>query len=99
MDSVCSAGYADLTLWYVVALARNGMTTLAVQFLERIYETMEGGSPKNTFRASSANGSTEDRSPTAACISPWTSAKYLWAWPNRRWLDGYRTSGRPHLAR
>src|SRR6202011_6053265 len=40
--------WPDLTLWFIVALARNGMTNLAVQFLEKIYLTMEGGSAKNT---------------------------------------------------
>jgi len=32
-------------------------------------------------------------------LSPWTSAKYLWAVAETVCgLDGYRTSGRPHIA-
>jgi hypothetical protein len=92
--------WPDLTLWYVVALARNGMTDLAVHFLDAIYAAMEGGSPRNTVPGEFAEwfdgGSLSNR---GMYLSPWTGAKYLWAVAETvGGLDGYRTSGRPHLA-
>jgi glycogen debranching enzyme len=92
--------WPDLTLWYVVALARNGMTDEAVHFLDAIYGAMEGGSPRNTvpgeFGEWFDGGSLSNR---GMYLSPWTGAKYLWAVAETvGGLDGYRTSGRPHLA-
>ncbi|MEO6834933.1 MAG: amylo-alpha-1,6-glucosidase [Candidatus Tumulicola sp.] len=92
--------WPDLTLWYVVALARNGMTDAAVHFLEATYKAMEGGSPRNTvpgeFGEWFDGGSLSNR---GMYLSPWTGAKYLWAVAETvGGLDGYRTSGRPHLA-
>jgi glycogen debranching enzyme len=92
--------WPDLTLWYVVALARNGMTDEAVHFLDVIYAAMEGGSPRNTvpgeFGEWFDGGSLSNR---GMYLSPWTGAKYLWAVAETvGGLDGYRTSGRPHLA-
>jgi hypothetical protein len=92
--------WPDLTLWYVVALARNGMTDAAVNFLGAIYAAMEGGSPRNTVPGEFAEwfdgGSFSNR---GMYLSPWTGAKYLWAVAETvGGLDGYRTTGRPHLA-
>ena len=92
--------WPDLTLWYVVALARNGMTDDAVRFLAATYAAMEGGSPRNTVPGEFAEwfdgGSLSNR---GMYLSPWTGAKYLWAVAETvGGLDGYRTSGRPHLA-
>ena len=92
--------WPDLTLWYVVALARNGMTDEAVHFLSATYAAMEGGSPRNTVPGEFAEwfdgGSLSNR---GMYLSPWTGAKYLWAVAETvGGLDGYRTSGRPHLA-
>jgi hypothetical protein len=92
--------WPDLTLWYAVALARNGMTDESVHFLEIVYETMEAGSPRNTvpgeFGEWFDGGSFSNR---GMYLSPWTGAKYLWAVAETvGGLDGYRTSGRPHLA-
>jgi hypothetical protein len=92
--------WPDLTLWYAVALARNGMTDAAVHFLEATYKAMEGGSPRNTVPGEFAEwfdgGSLSNR---GMYLSPWTGAKYLWAVAETvGGLDGYRTSGRPHLA-
>jgi glycogen debranching enzyme len=91
--------WPDLTLWYVVALARNGMIEDAVRFLSAIYGVMEGGSPRNTvpgeFGEWFDGGSLTNR---GMYLSPWTSAKYLWAVAETvGGLNGYRTSGRPHL--
>jgi glycogen debranching enzyme len=92
--------WPDLTLWYAVALARNGMTDEAVHFLDVTYKAMEGGSPRNTVPGEFAEwfdgGSLSNR---GMYLSPWTGAKYLWAVAETvGGLDGYRTSGRPHLA-
>lgn len=91
--------WPDLTLWFVVALARNGMTNEAVHWLEAIYDTMEGGSARNTvpgeFGEWFDGGSLTNR---GMYLSPWTGAKYLWGVAETvGGLDGYRTSGRPHL--
>jgi hypothetical protein len=92
--------WPDLTLWYVVALARNGFIEQATQFLDAIYQTMEGGAARNTVPGEFAEwfdgGSLTNR---GMYLSPWTGAKYLWAVAETiGGLDGYRTSGRPHLA-
>jgi hypothetical protein len=92
--------WPDLTLWYAVALARNGMADDCVHFLRIVYEAMEGGSPRNTvpgeFGEWFDGGSLSNR---GMYLSPWTGAKYLWAVAETvGGLDGYRTSGRPHLA-
>jgi hypothetical protein len=92
--------WPDLTLWFVVALARNGSIDLGVHFLEAIYATMEAGSERNTvpgeFGEWFDGGSLTNR---GMYLSPWTGAKYLWAVAETvGGLDGYRTSGRPHLA-
>ncbi|MBV8372998.1 MAG: hypothetical protein JOY69_07030, partial [Candidatus Eremiobacteraeota bacterium] len=92
--------WPDLTLWFAVALARNGSTDDAVHFLAATYGAMEGGSPRNTVPGEFAEwfdgGSLSNR---GMYLSPWTGAKYLWAVAETvGGLDGYRTSGRPHLA-
>jgi len=89
-----------LTLWFVVALARNGLAAEAVRFLEAIYASMEGGTSRNTvpgqFGEWFDGGSLTNR---GMYLSPWTGAKYLWAVAETVCgLDGYRTSGRPHLS-
>ena len=91
--------WPDLTLWYAYALARNGMVDRCVSFLDIIYETMEAGSPRNTvpgeFGEWFDGGSLSNR---GMYLSPWTGAKYLWCVAETiGGLDGYRTSGRPHL--
>ncbi|HEY5258203.1 MAG TPA: amylo-alpha-1,6-glucosidase [Candidatus Baltobacteraceae bacterium] len=91
--------WPDLTLWYVVALSRHGMIEEATRFLSAIYETMEGGSARNTvpgeFGEWFDGGSLTNR---GMYLSPWTSAKYLWGVAETvGGLNGYRTSGRPHL--
>jgi hypothetical protein len=92
--------WPDLTLWFVVALARNGAPNDAVHWLERVYDAMEGGVTRNSVPGQFAEwfdgGSLTNR---GMYLSPWTSAKYLWAVAETVCgLDGYRTSGRPHLA-
>jgi hypothetical protein len=92
--------WPDLTLWFAVALARNGMTDDAVHFMSVVYAAMEGGSPRNTVPGEYGEwfdgGSLSNR---GMYLSPWTGAKYLWAVAETvGGLDGYRTSGRPHLA-
>jgi hypothetical protein len=92
--------WPDLTLWFVVALARNGAHAEAASRLEAIYETMEAGAPRNTVPGQFAEwfdgGSLTNR---GMYLSPWTGAKYLWAVAETVCgLDGYRTSGRPHIA-
>ena len=89
-----------MTLWYAVALARNGLADESVHFLKIVYEAMEGGSPRNTvpgeFGEWFDGGSLSNR---GMYLSPWTGAKYLWAVAETvGGLNGYRTSGRPHLA-
>jgi hypothetical protein len=92
--------WPDLTIWFAVALARNGMTDEAVNFLNGLYAAMESGSPRNTVPGEFAEwfdgGSLSNR---GMYLSPWTGAKYLWAVAETvGGLNGYRTSGRPHLA-
>ena len=92
--------WPDLTLWFAVALARNGFVTDAAAWLERVYETMEAGASRNTVPGEFAEwfdgGSLTNR---GMYMSPWTGAKYLWAVAETVCgLDGYRTSGRPHLS-
>ena len=92
--------WPDLTLWFAFALARNGMTDHAIRWLEGVYEAMEAGSTRNTVPGEFAEwfdgGSLTNR---GMYLSPWTSAKYLWVIAETvGGLDGYRTTGRPHLA-
>jgi hypothetical protein len=92
--------WPDLTLWFAVALARNGAPGAAAHWLEAIYETMEAGAPRNTVPGQYGEwfdgGSLTNR---GMYLSPWTGAKYLWAVAETVCgLDGYRTSGRPHIA-
>ncbi len=92
--------WPDLTLWFAVALARNGAERLAAHWLEAIYTSMEGGAARNTVPGEFAEwfdgGSLTNR---GMYLSPWTGAKYLWAVAETVCgLDGYRTSGRPHIA-
>jgi hypothetical protein len=92
--------WPDLTLWFAVALARNGAHAEAAHWLETIYATMEAGAPRNTVPGQFAEwfdgGSLTNR---GMYLSPWTGAKYLWAVAETVCgLDGYRTSGRPHIA-
>jgi glycogen debranching enzyme len=92
--------WPDLTLWFAVALARNGGPRQAVHWLEAIYETMEAGAARNTvpgqFGEWFDGGSLTNR---GMYLSPWTGAKYLWAVAETVCgIDGYRTSGRLHIA-
>lgn len=92
--------WPDLTLWFAVALARNGAHRDAVHWLEAIYDSMEAGASRNTVPGQFAEwfdgGSQTNR---GMYLSPWTGAKYLWAVAETVCgLDGYRTSGRPHIA-
>lgn len=92
--------WPDLTLWFAVALARNGAHREAAHWLEVIYESMEAGASRNTvpgqFGEWFDGGSLTNR---GMYLSPWTGAKYLWAVAETVCgLDGYRTSGRPHIA-
>lgn len=92
--------WPDLTLWCAASLSRNGMPDEAVHYLGAVYAAMEGGSTCNTVPGEFAEwfdgGSLSNR---GMYLSPWTSAKYLWAVAETiGGLDGYRTSGRPHLA-
>ena len=73
--------WPDLTLWFAVALARNGMTDEAVHFLEAIYASMEARHARATrcpgqFGEWFDGGSLTNR---GMYLSPWTGAKYLWA--------------------
>ncbi len=91
--------WPDLTLWFVMCLARNGFTDKAVHWMEAIYDAMEAGAVRNTvpgeFGEWFDGGSLTNR---GMYLSPWTGAKYLWAIAETiGGLDGYRTSGRPHL--
>ena len=91
--------WPDLTLWFVVALARNGWPTQAGRWLEAVYATMEEGVARNTVPGQFAEwfdgGSLTNR---GMYLSPWTGAKYLWAVAETLCgLQGYRTSGRPHF--
>ncbi len=92
--------WPDLTLWFAVALARNGAHHEAAHWLEVIYETMEAGAARNTVPGQYGEwfdgGSLTNR---GMYLSPWTGAKYLWAVAETVCgLDGYRTSGRLHIA-
>ncbi len=92
--------WPDLTLWFAVALARNGSIDLCARWLEAIYAAMEEGAPRNAVPGQFAEwfdgGSLTNR---GMYLSPWTGAKYLWAVAETVCgIDGYRTSGRPHLA-
>lgn len=92
--------WPDLTLWFAVALARNGSIDACAHWLEAIYATMEEGSRRNTVPGQFAEwfdgGALTNR---GMYLSPWTGAKYLWAVAETVCgLDGYRTSGRPHLS-
>jgi hypothetical protein len=92
--------WPDLTLWFAVALARNGAHGEAVRWLEQIYESMEAGATRNTVPGQFAEwfdgGSLTNR---GMYLSPWTGAKYLWAVAETVCgIDGYRTSGRLHIA-
>ena len=92
--------WPDLTLWFAHALARNGFVDECVHFLTITYAVMEGGSPRNTvpgeFGEWFDGGSLANR---GMYLSPWTGAKYIWAIAETiGGLDGYRTSGRPHLS-
>ncbi len=91
--------WPDLTLWFAVSLARDGFVEECVHFLDIVYATMEVGSARNTvpgeFGEWFDGGSLANR---GMYLSPWTSAKYLWAVAETvGGLNGYRTSGRPHL--
>lgn len=92
--------WPDLTLWFAVALAKNGFVREGAYWLEAIYASMEEGSRRNTVPGQFAEwfdgGSLTNR---GMYLSPWTGAKYLWAVAETVCgLDGYRTSGRPHLS-
>lgn len=91
--------WPDLTLWFAVALARDGFVAECVHFLDIVYAAMEVGSARNTvpgeFGEWFDGGSLANR---GMYLSPWTGAKYLWAVAETiGGLNGYRTSGRPHL--
>ncbi len=91
--------WPDLTLWFAVSLARDGFIEECVHFLTIVYAAMEVGSARNTvpgeFGEWFDGGSLANR---GMYLSPWTSAKYLWAVAETvGGLNGYRTSGRPHL--
>ena len=92
--------WPDLTLWFTVALARNGFVEAAAQWLEATYVAVEQGAARNAVPGQFAEwydgGSFTNR---GMYLSPWTGAKYLWAVAETVCgLDGYRTSGRPHLS-
>lgn len=92
--------WPDLTLWFAVALARNGMVRECAEWLRRVYATMEMGNRSNVVPGQFAEwfdgGSLTNR---GMYLSPWTGAKYLWAVAETLCgLDGYRTSGRLHIA-
>ncbi|GAC1532679.1 MAG: hypothetical protein NVS2B8_21550 [Vulcanimicrobiaceae bacterium] len=92
--------WPDLTLWFAVALARNGFENEGAHWLEAIYATMEEGARRNAVPGQYAEwfdgGSLTNR---GMYMSPWTGAKYLWAVAETVCgLDGYRTSGRPHFS-
>ena len=87
--------WPDLTLWFAVALARNGFPDEGGALLETIYTAMEEGARRNTVPGQFAEwfdgGSLTNR---GMYMSPWTSAKYLWAVAETVCgLDGYRSSG------
>jgi hypothetical protein len=87
--------WPDLTLWFVTALARNGMHREAVKRLTLLAETMEAGTSRNTVPGQFAEwydgGSLVNR---GMYLSPWTGAKYLWAVAETiGGFDGYRLDG------
>ncbi len=91
--------WPDLTLWFAVALARNGFREEAAHWLMAIYDSMEAGASRNTVPGQFAEwfdgGSLTNR---GMYMSPWTSAKYLWAVAETVCgLDGYRTGALPHI--
>ncbi len=91
--------WPDLTLWFAVALARNGLADACVERLETIYATMEEGARRNAVPGQFAEwfdgGSLTNR---GMYLSPWTGAKYLWAVIETVCgFDGYRTSEELHL--
>ena len=92
--------WPDLTIWFAVALARNGTPGAAAHWLRIIYRTVEEGAARNAvpgqFPEWFDGGSLTNR---GMYMSPWTSAKYLWAVAETLMgLDGYRTTGRFHIA-
>lgn len=92
--------WPDLTLWFAVALARNGSPGQAAHWLQAIYAAVEAGAARNTVPGQFAEwfdgGSLTNR---GMYMSPWTSAKYLWAVAETAMgLDGYRTTGRFHIS-
>ena len=92
--------WPDLTLWFTVALARNGFVDASADWLEKIYATMEAGTATNAVPGQFAEwfdgGSLTNR---GMYMSPWTGAKYLWAVAETvGGFDGYRTRGGLHLA-
>jgi hypothetical protein len=92
--------WPDLTLWFAVALARNGSIDACVERLTAIYATMEEGAARNTVPGQFAEwfdgGSLTNR---GMYLSPWTGAKYLWAvLETVCGMDGYRTTSVPHFS-
>ena len=92
--------WPDLTLWFAVALARNGFVSECAAQLGTIYAAMEAGAARNAVPGQFAEwfdgGSLTNR---GMYLSPWTGAKYLWAVAETAGgLDGYRTSANVHLA-
>ena len=92
--------WPDLTIWFTVALARYGMYDAAANWLRVIYSAVEEGSSRNAvpgeFPEWFDGGSLTNR---GMYLSPWTSAKYLWAVAETvMGLDGYRTTGRFHIS-
>ncbi|GAC1299484.1 MAG: hypothetical protein NVSMB19_03780 [Vulcanimicrobiaceae bacterium] len=86
--------WPDLTLWFAVALARNGFADEGAALLATIYAAMEAGASRNTVPGQFAEwfdgGSHTNR---GMYLSPWTGAKYIWAVAETAGgLDGYRTS-------
>lgn len=91
--------WPDLTLWFAVALARNGMHSEATHWLQVLAETMESGTPRNTVPGQFAEwydgGSLVNR---GMYLSPWTGAKYLWAVAETiGGFDGYRLNDNAEL--
>ncbi|HEY1729190.1 MAG TPA: hypothetical protein VGG22_12500 [Candidatus Baltobacteraceae bacterium] len=92
--------WPDLTIWFAVALARNGTPGAAAHWLRIIYATVEEGAARNAvpgqFPEWFDGGSLTNR---GMYMSPWTGAKYLWAVAETLMgLDGYRTTGRFHIS-
>lgn len=92
--------WPDLTLWFAVALARNGFARECAVQLGAVYAAMEAGAARNAVPGQFAEwfdgGSLTNR---GMYLSPWTGAKYLWAVAETAGgLDGYRTADHLHLA-